>query len=291
MKQHPFERDRVGGGHERYALERRARRCAHHERGVFRLEADEPRAHRLIRSPGHVGVARANVDLVRARRLGAAGNDQKRGQPVPQVGGSQNDEQDRRRCHGRQRRQVTPDARALDRAPVIDGATLFDGLLDELFDELGRMRGIGFGRRFDGAQNRRLERRIALFQIQRDLRLRHAAEQRADEPIRGERGEHPDGTNPKRDDGIGAEPKGFQAPGRQQESHERAREHDNGAPQGETQPPAVADAANHVQERGATVLRHWGSSSHHEKITPDAALTEIFRDETTDWRSRFRPPK
>ena len=167
---------------------------------------------------------------------------------MPQVGGSQNDEQDRRRCHGRQRRQVTPDARALDRAPVIDGATLFDGLLDELFDELLRMRGIGFGRRFDGAQNRRLERWVALFQIQRHLRRRDAAEQRADEPIRNQTAEYPNGGDPKRDDGVEAEPESFQPPCRQQERRSRARQDDDGAAKREAQAPAVADAADDVQK-------------------------------------------
>ena len=72
MEQHAFEGGRVRGRSQRDAFEDGVGARSHHQRGVGRFEADEPRRHGLIRSARHGCAAGPDVDLIRARRFGAA---------------------------------------------------------------------------------------------------------------------------------------------------------------------------------------------------------------------------
>jgi hypothetical protein len=71
--------------------------------------------------------------------------------------------------------------RTFDAAAVLDRAALLHCALDQLAHERGRLRREPRTLRFDGADNRGLERRLLLFEIERDLLVRDAAQQRLDE--------------------------------------------------------------------------------------------------------------
>jgi hypothetical protein len=89
--------------------------------------------------------------------------DQQRRKSAPYVRGAEHDEERRRGGKCRQRNRVPLQPGAIDRHAVVDRATLRDGLLNEPFDKLLRLAFLRGRRGFDGAQNRRFERRIVLF--------------------------------------------------------------------------------------------------------------------------------
>ena len=77
---------------------------------------------------------------------------------------------------------------ALRDAAVVERAALVDRLLDQLFNQARRVcRAAGFGvrRRFDGADQRGFERRIAFLEIHRHLRVGDAAAERPHEAVTG----------------------------------------------------------------------------------------------------------
>ena len=126
-----------------------------------------------------------DVDLVRRRRFSALEREQRR-QAVADIRRSQ---EDREGGHGRDAREhhaVIAKRRALRDAAVVERPALVDRLLDQLFDQARRVRGAaGFGvrRRFDRADQRGFERRIAFLEIHRHLRVGDAAAERPDQAV------------------------------------------------------------------------------------------------------------
>ena len=69
------------------------------------------------------------------------------------------------------------------------------------------------------------------------------------------------------DDGGGAESQRLETRGRQKQREERSRHDDHRAPEGQLQPPAVANAVDDIDKLRATVgavwcVEHRGASSH-----------------------------
>ncbi len=140
--------------------------------------------------------------------------------------------------------------------PVLVRAALLDGLLDELLHQMRRVR---VGRRavqpgrFNGADDRGFECRVALFEVHRNLAVRNAAAQGDHEADVDQREEREERDDAERNDGDGAEAEGFEALGREQQRRDRAGDDDDGAPQCEPLPPAIPDAANDIDELSAMV--------------------------------------
>ena len=154
--------------------------------------------------------------------------------------------------------QMPPQALSLDGEAVFDRAALLDRLLDEPLDQLRRRAEIAAGRQtggLDRAQDGGLQRRVALLEIQRDLRVGDASEQRPDEPEPHQAGEDDEGRDAERDDGGRAEPERFETRRRQQQRQQRAGHDDDRSAQRQPHPPAVADTTDDVDELETTVGR------------------------------------
>ena len=143
------------------------------------------RFHLLIAAARDLGVARLDLDLVRAGRFRAARDDQQGRQAVPEVGRSERNQNRGNRHHRTERHPLAAQLRPLDRHAVLDGAAAVDGLLDQALDEARRRSGfdrvVERARRLDGAEDGGLQRRIAFLEIQGDLSVGHAALQRAEQ--------------------------------------------------------------------------------------------------------------
>ena len=266
VKQHAFKRAVrrgvcAGRRDERHPFERRARRRTHHHAGILRGEPDQLRPNRLIAAARHLDTAWRHVDPVRTGGFRAARDDQERRQPVPQVAGTQGHDHRRDRGDGGEGERVPPDRCVVGGVAAFNRYAAIDGLLDEAVDQLGRVIGrSAVGCRFNGADDGRLERRIALLQIHRHLRIGDAAAQRPYQSIRQQPHEDGDGDDAKRDNGGGAEPEGLEARRREQQRQNGPRHHDDGAAHGQPETPAVAHAANHVNESGSMVHIEFQSS-------------------------------
>ena len=107
VEEEAFEAGAFLARDERHALERRARVGADHQRRFDRGEPAERGLDRLVCSPWNLRVARRDVDLVGAGRLGASRDDEQRRQTMAQERRAERHEQRRRASNGSQRRQLT----------------------------------------------------------------------------------------------------------------------------------------------------------------------------------------
>ena len=162
---------------------------------------------------------------------------------MAQVGGPNVEDE---RDDGRDGREASPAWRctdvALDGAAVVERAALRDRLLDELVDEARRMRRrSAVGRGLDRADDRGLERRIALLEIHRHLRVGHAPPQRPHQAVEEQADEHGDHDDAERDDRWRAEAEATRGPRPRGAAPACVPANDDhGAPQGEPQAPAIA---------------------------------------------------
>ena len=214
---------------EQHALERcRARRAAtsgtrsnaplgvaaHHQRRVARREADQLGLDRLIGAARHLGVARRDLDPVRAGRFGAARDDQQRRQACRRNAGPNVMSSAAAAAIAAERQQLAPHAVALDRAAVVERR----GTARSPARRASRP-GAASGRRSDppstvastALRMRRLERRVAFLEIERDLRVGDAAAQRPDQADAQQPGEDGERDDAERDDGGGAEAQRLEA--------------------------------------------------------------------------------
>jgi len=137
VEQYALESPRFGTRDERNALVLRALRGTRHERGILRREADQARGDRLIRSARDLRVSGRDLNRIRTRFRGGAREDQHRRQPVAQIGRSEDHEQERRDGNAGDRRRVALQRLLIDVVSALGGSALFDGLFDELTDQVG----------------------------------------------------------------------------------------------------------------------------------------------------------
>ncbi len=317
VKQHALVEGRVGAGDKRNLLKRRVGRRAGHERRVLRREPHELRAHRLIRSARHLRVPRPHLDAVRARLLGGPRDHEQRGHALAQVRRAEHEEQGGGHGNCAEGQDVAFGRLTIDRVPFLHFAALRDGLVNELLDQMRRvvLCDCRIRRRFDRAQDGGFERRIVLFQVHRDLAVRHLAADHAGQELPDQKHEHGDCREPERDDGRRAESECLEARGRQEQRQKGSRQHHHRAADGQAQAPAVSHRSDDLEQLAATV--HWEPSKerlevggwrlgprdsgrsapiYSEPLTSNLyplhneKLTGIFRPATADSIRRFRRP-
>src|SRR5262249_28892661 len=130
-------------------------------------------------------------------------------------------------------------------------AAFVDGLRHEPFDDRRRnLLGAGspVAAHFDRAENRRLERGLMLFDIQRDLHVRNLAAQRAHEPEQDEPGDHRERRDTESRYRERAESQRVQAVGGDDEREQDADDDGDPAAKQRLRPPAVSNFADDVEE-------------------------------------------
>ena len=107
---------------------------------------------------------------------------QQRGRALPEVRGAEQEDQQRDDDGARDNRRVAAKRLCFEPAALFDGGAPLDGLLDQTPRERGRVRWrVLFG--FERAQDGGFERRLALFEIERDLLVADAAPLRQHEEV------------------------------------------------------------------------------------------------------------
>ena len=131
--------------------------------------------------------------------------------------------------------------------------------------------------RFDRADDRRFERRVAFLEIHRDLRVGDPAAQRPDEAIEEQRDEYRDDDDAEGDDCRGAEAERLEPGRRQQERQHGAGHHDDRAPQGEPEAPAVSHLTNDVDQLRAWIhVRRFSLEQAGQDLRSPEDLQELF---------------
>ena len=172
---------------------------------------------------------------------------------MAQIGRPEGDRQGGDRGDGGQCAGVTLHRRPLDRAAVVHGAALINRLLHQLVDQPRRMglRPLAGGR-FNRADDRRFEPRVALLEVHRHLRVRDPPTERPHQAVQQQADEHRDDDDPEGDDGGCAEPERLQARGGEEQRQHRAGDHHHCASQREAAAPAIPHPTNDVDQ-----LRAW----------------------------------
>ena len=156
----------------RHGIPRRVGRGPHEQVDLVRLEPDEMGRHREVRPAGDGDVARLDEDAVGAGLVEAPGRDHQGRRAVLQLGRRQDErEEGGGRREGEPARRL-PHLLPLDRRPQIEVVAPLDGVAHQPFHEgRGVVGAPGPGPPLgllQGAQHARVERRLVLFQVQRD---------------------------------------------------------------------------------------------------------------------------
>ena len=144
---------------------------------------DERGADHLIGALGDGRVAGLDLDAVRRRGLDVARDDEDRRQRVTEIRRTEREERDRRRGDRAGDPDVALHRLALDALALLDLVHALDRVFDQAADQLRRPVAGPLGR-FHRAEDRRIERRLVLFEIQRDLFVGDLARQRPREEPR-----------------------------------------------------------------------------------------------------------
>ena len=167
---------------------------------------------------------------------------------MPQERRSEHDQQPGRGQHAANREEMAPGRITIERPRGFERAAALDGERDQPVDQRRRMIGRRRRGRFDGAEDFRFERRIALFEVQRHLAVAHAPRQRHRDKPRDQRGDDEHDDDAEGDDGGGGESQRFEARRRKQEGQDRAADNNGRAAQRELQAPAAANLADNLDE-------------------------------------------
>ena len=206
----PSNVGRIARRDERHALELALAFGLDHQHDVVRSETGQLGRDRLIRSLGHLRVAGRDLDRVRAGRLRApsttpaAPTRPVAGIPVPRPAAASPRRRAppaRRRCAA-DRRGRWPGRRQSSRHFSIACSTRRSTITGGTASAPRADRSA----HFDGAQDRGLQRRIVLFDVQRHLHVGDPAAQRPNEPQRHQRGKHGEGQDPEAGHRRRAEP-------------------------------------------------------------------------------------
>ena len=185
----------------------------------------------MVGSARDRGTAGPDLNLVRTGGFRAPRQDEQRRQAVPQIGRAEYHEQRRRRKHAAHRHEVTAHRSAIDGALRFERAAFLGGELDESIDERRRMIRRGGFDGFDGAQDLGFERAVVFFEVQRHLRIAHAAQQRLDDGAQQQRHDDKRDRDAEADDRGGGKLERLEPGGGEQERERRAADDDDGAAQ------------------------------------------------------------
>ena len=225
---------------ERHALEAAGPVLPDHQHRLVRLEAVQLRGDRLVGAARNRRVARRHLDAVGRRGFDAARDHQQRRERVAHVGGAEQEDRHGDREHAAERAGIAADGIALDATAVFERAHLLDGVLHQLPHERRRRGRLPGPLGFHGADDRRLERRFVLLEIQGDLLVGHAAQQRPDDAQVGHDRDHHRQEDPEQQDGVRREPHPLQRHRGADERHRDAARGNRRAAQRQLHAPALA---------------------------------------------------
>ena len=202
IEQHAFVLA-VVAAEERDALVGGIGRLAHEQRRLLGVEPGQLRGNGLVRAARHGRVAGRDLDAIGGGRQDVARHDEQRRQRVAEVRGTEPEERDGADGERRERQAVAAHRHALDAAPAFNLLALVHRRLDELADERRRVRRVGAAvARFDGADDGRLQGRLVLFEVERDLLVARAAHQRPHEQVADQAHERDAQDDAEGDDGA-----------------------------------------------------------------------------------------
>ncbi len=175
----------------------------------------------LVGATGHGGVAGLQPDRVRAPgRARAPGREQERHR-VADEGRAQKGGQHPGRGHAREQAAHPLQAAPLHEAPVVDllaaPLCLLDQAPRQVRGDVGAFPLHALGAQLHGAQERRLQRRIVLLDVERDPLVRQPDDERQDEEADAQAGQGRPGEDAERRDGGGRVTEVVHAPGRRRE--------------------------------------------------------------------------
>ena len=241
----------VVAAEERDALVGGIGRLAHEQRRLLGVEPGQVRGNGLVRAARHRRVAGRDLDAIGGGRQDVARHDEQRRQRVPEVRGTEPEERDGADGERRERQAVAAHRHALDAAPAFNLLALVHRRLDELAHERRRVRRVGASAaRFDGADDPRLQGRLVLFEVERDLLVARAAHQRPHEEVADQAHERDAQDDAEGDDGAWSEAPGLEPQGREHEDEEADPHDAEGAAQGQFHAPAAPHLADDLDQLG-----------------------------------------
>ena len=202
-----------------------------------------------------------DLDAVWRRGLDVRRHHQHRRHGVAQERRTEPERQQRNHRHRGQRRRVATQRLLLHASGCVHPHAGFDRLFDDAPDERRRFRHVPALTRLDRAQQRRLERRLVLFEVERHLLVGHAASQRNEEEPVGRGRHHHEHRDACGDDRCPAEPGPLHAVGGEQEQPERDGRDRYRAAQRQLHAPARTDLRDDLEKacrgrRAAEVIKH-----------------------------------
>src|SRR6185503_43913 len=259
VEQHAFEFVLLGRRHERQPRELLLVLRLHPDANVIRPEPGQLRHDRLVRSLRDFLVTGRHIDGVGARGFRALREHQKRGRALPQELGTDDEEEGAGGGDRAQRHGAALHAHAADGLAAVNLLGLLDGLRDELVHD--DRRHVRRRSEVHGGQNRGLQLRLVLFNVEGNLKVRHALAHRAHHPRRNEQREHRKYADPEAGHRLRAELVGLEAPGRNRDGRERAEDDDDAPAQEHAHPPALPyladDGYEFLTDDAVRFPSHW----------------------------------
>ena len=232
----------------------------HRELDRFRVEAGEPRAHLEIRPARDGDGAGQDLDPVWARqRVGLPGHEEEQ-RAVLQERGRQQDRGDPGQSGSGRERGEPAQQRPVDRGAPVQRLGAHDRPLDQGVDQGVRRSSAARGWRGRGAQlDRRqqlgLELRLVLFDVERDLAVAHAAQERQHQEPDGERRERDPDQRADDGDRHVAVVEAIERPHRHADGGEPGQQEDREPAQQYLETPAPARGADRSQQLVVSVAR------------------------------------
>ena len=219
-------------------------------------------------------------------RLGVTRDDEQRRHAVAKKLWAEHHQQRRSHKAAAERERQTPHHFATDGLAVVERAHLRDRILDDAIEQRLRHFRLARARRFRRHLHRTdqlfLQRRILLFDVERDLIVGDAAAQRPEQPHGHQRDDRDKHDNAETQDRFRRKGQRLQARRRQDEGEDDAGQHKETAAQRELHAPPLADVLDDLDQFCACVhtspqCRPWrtGRPTYEFRSTP--AVTGSYR--------------
>ncbi len=233
----------------RHPLVGRGRRLAQNDGGVWRLEAGERGVDRLVGAARHGGISRGDVDAIRRGGFDGARDDQERRERLTEIRGAERKNRERRGGDDAGGHRVAAKRLPLDAATILDFLAALERRLEQPPHQRRRhlLRTAGT-LRVQRGDDRRLERRLVFFEVERDLFVADLAQQWTDDEPAGGRENRDADNNAEGEDGVGTEAQRFEREGSGDQYQRCGAKKSRGAAQGQLHAPAGADLANDVNQ-------------------------------------------
>ena len=178
---------------------------------------------------------------------------------MTQVGGTKREQRNSRRRDAERNPRVPHHRVALDALALVNLVRAIDRVFDQAANQ-HRRPVAGTLRRFHGAEDGGIKRRLVLFQVEHHLFVGHLARQRPREEPRAGGHQHEAGGNAEPEDGRGSELEGFERVGNGQDSHDAGNQEADRAAQRQLEAPSPAYLPDHFEQLRARIelthLRH-----------------------------------